>query len=113
MVLDAADTVAWLSGILPEIGHLGFVATVLVVFRTLTASAEGMAAWLVIRRAPAMHVFVVGSLVAAAVLTTLIVGFGLAPTDIPPGTNRIVVAFYWAVAAAALAWRGRATARSV
>jgi hypothetical protein len=103
--------VAWLSTLLPEFGHLGALATALVVFRALTASVEGMAAWLVVTRAPTARVFLVGSAIAAAVLTTLIVGYQLAPTDVPPVTNQLVVAAYWLVALVTLVVGRSTTAR--
>jgi hypothetical protein len=106
-IVDAADTVAWLAGVIPETAALDGTAIGLVVLRALVGSVEAIAAWLLVRNAPAARPLSIVAVIGAASLTTLIVGLGLAPSDIPPGVRIDVVAAYWLVAVfgTGLAWR--------
>ena len=98
LLIDAADTLAWLAQVIPD--SLTFSATTLafVMVRGLVASAEAMAAWLLFRQEPAARPLAIAGLFGAAVLTTLIVGVGLGPSEVPPGVRWDVVAAYWIAA---------------
>ncbi|HEY6359052.1 MAG TPA: hypothetical protein VIX35_12445 [Vicinamibacterales bacterium] len=106
-VLDAADTAAWLVSVIPETATLDGRALSLVVARGLVASVEAIAAWLLTRNAPAARPLSIVAVIGAATLTTLIVGLGLAPSDVAPGVRIGVVTAYWliAVVGTGLAWR--------
>jgi hypothetical protein len=106
-IVDAADTAVWLAGVVPEAATLDGPALGLVVARGLVASVEAIAVWLLVRNAPAARPLSIAAVIGAAILTTLIVGLGLAPSDIPPGVRIDVVAAYWlvAVVGAGFAWR--------
>lgn len=99
LLVDVIDTIVWLDGIIPEARGLGWLALALVLARALVGSVEGMAAWLLIRREPPARLLASAGLAGAAILTTLNVGLGLAPSDIPPGTRAVVVGVYWGAAA--------------
>jgi hypothetical protein len=101
-ILDAGDTVAWLAGVIPGVAAIGVTAFGLVAIRGLVGSIEAISAWLLIRNEPAARPLSIVALVGAAIVTTLIVGLGLAPSDVPPGVRGYVVAAYWLVAAAAI-----------
>ncbi len=101
-VLDAADTAAWLASVIPETATLDGRALGLLVARGLVASVEAIAAWLLVRNAPTARPLAAVAVIGAATLTTLIVGLGLAPSDVPPGARGFLVAMYWLIAAAAI-----------
>jgi hypothetical protein len=103
-VLDAADTVAWLAGVIPGMAAVGAIAFGLVAVRGLVGSVEAIAAWLLVRNEPAARPLSIVALIGAASVTTLIVGLGLAPSDVPPGVRGYLVATYWLIAAAAIGW---------
>jgi hypothetical protein len=98
LLLDTADTVAWLVHVIPDSPTFQASALALVVLRGLVASLEAVSAWLLLREEPAGRPLSVAGLFGAAVLTTLIVGLGLAPSDVPPGARMVLVAVYWAAA---------------
>jgi hypothetical protein len=106
-VLDAGDTVAWLSGVIPGVAAAGVTALGLVAVRGLVGSVEAISAWLLVRNEPAARPLSIVALIGAAGVTTLIVGLGLAPSDVPPGARGYLVATYWLIAAAGagLVWR--------
>jgi hypothetical protein len=106
-ILDAGDTVAWVAGVLPEVAAIGVTAFGLVAVRGLVGSVEAIAAWLIVRNEPAARPLSIVALIGAASVTTLIVGLGLAPSDVPPGARGSVVAAYWlaAVVGTGFAWR--------
>jgi hypothetical protein len=95
LLLDAADTVAWLAHVIPDSPTFTVTTLVVVGLRSLAASVEAMAGWLLVRDAPAGRPLAIAGLVGAAILTTLIVGAGLGPSDIPPGVRMDVVLAYW------------------
>ena len=101
-VLDAADTAVWLASVIPETAALDGRALGLVVARGLVASVEAIAAWLLVRNAPTARPLAIAAVIGAATLTTLIVGLGLAPSDVPPGARGSLVAMYWLIAAVAI-----------
>jgi hypothetical protein len=101
-VLDAGDTVAWLAGVIPGVVAVGVTALGLVAVRGLVGSVEAISAWLLVRNEPAARALSIVALVGAASVTTLIVGLGLAPSDVPPGARGYVVAVYWVIATAAI-----------
>jgi len=103
-ILDAGDTVVWLAGVIPGAAAIGVSAFGLVAVRGLVGSLEAISAWLLVRNAPAARPLSIVALVGAATVTTLIVGLGLAPSDVPPGARSVVVAAYWLIAAAAIYW---------
>jgi hypothetical protein len=109
LALDGVDTVVWIGGVIPEVHGLGGLALALVISRGLVGSIEGTSAWLRLRGERPARVLSIVGLVGAAILTTLIVGLGLAPSDTPPGTREIVVAVYWAAAVAGIALPALAT----
>jgi hypothetical protein len=98
LLLDAADTVAWLAQVIPDSPALNATALACVMVRGLVASAEAMAAWLLFREEPAARPLAIAGLFGAALLTTLIVGIGLGPSAVPPGARWDVVAAYWIAA---------------
>jgi hypothetical protein len=101
-VLDAADTAVWLAGVIPGMATISATAFGLVAVRGLVGSVEVIAAWLLVRRAAAARPLSIVALIGAASVTTLVVGLGLAPSDVPPGARGPVVAVYWVIAAAAI-----------
>jgi hypothetical protein len=101
-IVDAADTVVWLAGVIPGAAAIGATALGLVALRGLVGSVEAISAWLLVRNEPAARPLSIGALIGAASVTTLIVGLGLAPSDVPPGARGYVVAAYWLIAAAAI-----------
>jgi hypothetical protein len=102
LVLDAGDTVAWLAGVIPEAAAIGAMALGLVVIRGLVGSVEAISGWLLLRNEPAARPLSIAALLGAASVNTLIVGLGLAPSDVPPGARSPVVAAYWLIAAAGI-----------
>jgi hypothetical protein len=104
LILDVGDTVAWLAGVIPGAAAIGMSALGLVVARGLVGSVEAISAWLLFRDEPAARPLSIVALIGAAILTTLIVGLGLAPSDVPPGARGLLVAIYWLVAAVAIYW---------
>ena len=102
LVLDAGDTVAWLAGVIPGVGAVDVTAFGLVAVRGLVGSVEAIAAWLLVRNEPTARPLSIVAVIGAASVTTLIVGLGLAPSDVPPGARGYVVAVYWLIAAVAI-----------
>lgn len=98
----------WLAGVIPGAAAIGVTAFGLVAVRGLVGSVEAISAWLLVRNEPAARPLSIVALIGTAILTTLIVGLGLAPSDVPPGARGLLVAIYWIVAAVAIYWSASA-----
>jgi hypothetical protein len=97
LIFDAIDTVVWVTRVLPGAAALDPLALLLVVARAITGGVEAMAAWQLLRGGPAARPLALLAAASAATLTTLVVGLGLAPSNVMPGMRIDVVAWYWLV----------------
>ena len=107
LLFDVVDTVAWLASIMGEGLTLDPLALVIVFARAAVGGLEAVAAWHLLRGRRSAAFLTRLAVIGAAVLTTLILGFGLAPSDLPPGERSLVVAITWIVAVVAVlaVWR--------
>ena len=83
------------------IGGYDPVAKLLIVARGLVGALQFAGGWTLMARRPAGSVLARAALVAAAIVTTLDVGFDLAPMDVYPWWRWQVTAAYWLYAAVA------------
>lgn len=102
-VLDAADAAVWLAEVVPRLSGLPLLTVGVVVLRALVGSVEVVSIGLLWGNRPSATAMASTGLIGAALVTTLIVGLGLAPSDIPPAARTPAVIVYWVVAIIGLA----------
>ena len=92
----------WVAGVGPSAAALDPLGLVIVIARAITGGVEAMAAWQLLSGGAAAKPMALLSTASAALLTTLVVGRGLAPSNVMPGMRIDVVAWYWVVFVVAL-----------
>ena len=78
------------------------VAKLLIVARGFVGALQFAGGWTLAARRPAGHVLARAALLVAAVITTLDVGFDLAPMDVYPWWRWQVAGAYWIYAIVAI-----------
>jgi hypothetical protein len=92
---EAAGNAVWLFGRLPALGVHGAPVLAILAARGVVTLGQCAVAVLWLRRAAGGWVFVVGALLASAVLLTVELGFGQAPTSVFPAWRWPIVGAYW------------------
>jgi hypothetical protein len=94
------------AGLVSRLGGYDAVAVILILARGLLCALQFVSGWLLANRRPQGFALAPWAFVAAALLTPLDVGLGLAPTDIYPWLRWRVTLGYdaYAIAAAAFLW---------
>lgn len=98
LLFESAFNALHVAGLLAVIGGYDPVAKLLIVTRGLVGALQFAGGWTLMARRPAGSVLARAALVAAAIVTTLDVGFDLAPMDVYPWWRWQVTAAYWAYA---------------
>jgi hypothetical protein len=109
-LLEAALTGLWITRLLPSLGVYDATADVLIASRALVGAVELMTWWLIHGRRPTAVPLARVVLVASAVLTTLEIGWRIAPSNMDPAWRWPYVTAYWIYAAGWLLflwWRAR------
>jgi hypothetical protein len=95
---ETLRTAAWLGRILSLAPVYDAPVFVLAGARAMVATVQISAAWMLWRGAPPGRRFAQTAVLLSALLLTLEVGVGLAPSSVPPGQRVLVVAAYGAYA---------------
>jgi hypothetical protein len=98
LLAESAFNALHVAGLLTVFGGYDPVAKLLIIARGLTGGLQFAGGWTLMARRPAGSVLARAALVAAAIVTTLDVGFDLAPMDVYPWWRWQVTAAYWAYA---------------
>jgi len=103
LIAESLFGALYVSSVLSSLAAYDAVAVALIVARGLLGALQFAAGWTLANRRPVASVLAPASLLAGAILTMLIVGFNLAPTDFYYWYRWQITAAYWSYAAAAIA----------
>lgn len=98
LLFEAVLTGMWIARLLPTIGIYDVVALIVMANRAVVGAAELLAWWLIRTKRPLAIPLTRIVLVASAVLTTLEIGWRLAPSNIDPAWRWWYVGGYWVYA---------------
>jgi hypothetical protein len=102
LLLESAFNALHVAALLSVIGGYDPVAKLLIAARGLVGALQFAGGWTLAARRPAGPVLARTALLVAAVITTLDVGFDLAPMDVYPWWRWQVTAAYWIYAMVAI-----------
>jgi hypothetical protein len=97
--LEAILTMSWLARFATMAPAYDTTVWIMVALRAAVTVVQGVAAWLLLQRAPPADLFARAAVLSAAVVLTLEIGARLAPSSLPPGTRTPLIAAYWIYAA--------------
>ena len=95
LLLESAFNALHVAGLLTVFGGYDPVAKLLIIARGFTGALQFAGGWTLLAGRPAGRALARAAVLVAAVLTTLDVGFDLAPMDVYPWWRWQVVAIYW------------------
>jgi membrane-associated protease RseP (regulator of RpoE activity) len=98
LLLESAFNALHVAGLLGVIGGYDPVAKLLIIARGLTGALQFAGGWTLVAGRPAGRALARAAVLVAAILTTLDVGFDLAPMDVYPWWRWQIVAIYWVYA---------------
>ena len=98
LLIESAFNALHVAGLLNVIGGYDPVARLLIVARGLVGALQFAGGWTLAARRPAGSVLARAALLGAAAMTTLDIGFDLAPMDVYPWWRWQVVSVYWVYA---------------
>lgn len=104
--LEAANSLLWLARIASAAPVYDATVLALAAVRALVTALQASGAVLLVRRAPPAVALARAALAASAALLVVELGFGVAPTSVPPWFRWRVVVAYAACATAAIAALG-------
>lgn len=111
LVVEAGLTASWLAGFLAVIGTYGWDVAVLVALRVAIAILQVTAGLMLTGGRLPAAVFARAAWIGSAVLLTVELGLGLAPSNVFPSYRWPLVVAYWIYAAAAVTLLGWAERR--
>ena len=98
LVLEGIATPIWIARLLPSLAAYDALVLVVIVARLVTAAGLFMGGWLLTNQRPAAAPIARAALLVSAVLTTMEIGFRMAPSNLDPTFRWPVVALYWVYA---------------
>ena len=102
MIIESIFNALYVAGLLRALAIYDAVAILLILARGLTGALQFTGGWTLMTRRPGAAFLARLALIVAAVLTTLDVGFNLAPTSVYPWWRWQVVIGYWIYAVAGI-----------
>lgn len=98
LVIDGVATELWVSGLLPTLAVYDGLALGVVALRAVTGVLAGTSGWLLAVGRPPGALLARWTLPSSALLTTLGVGWRLAPSNLDPALRWYYVIAYWTYA---------------
>ena len=95
LILESIFNALYVAGLLRALAIYDAVAILLIFARGMTGALQFTGGWTLMTRRPGAAVLARLALIAAAIVTTLDVGFNLAPTSVYPWWRWQVTIGYW------------------
>jgi hypothetical protein len=102
LILEALNAGFYVANLIPALPGHDLSVVVVILARGVVGALQFTASWLLIHKRPPAVALARYAFLSSAILTTLAVGFNLAPTSVYPWWRWQVTTIYWGYAVVAL-----------